>query len=607
MLFQLAVNMALITAKCFSSSQAVYTPLFDPSSAKGGAAVYDSSPANSTRLEGNEKDVFGDAFESNNTYKTAFNVTPDQAYLDQSYYVMAPNAYMSNGDVDWFSFSVLADSLVTINVVLHTGYLTSGYEFNLYYSDIYTDDPNSYCLFSTLTNLCSYKNRTSAFSEPFTLRAGYYFVEIVGGSSGFNYDFVVKAQYMKRDALDISYASSFESAGAAYWESDFFPFHKFDVESGTYREHGLTSERFLPNGVYEPMLTKLKEITGETSFMSTALIVWEPALRRIVYNELKQMINIYSTALSNLQSEMVEIQTAAAAGGVVLNILSKAIPVYSVFFETANAIVSTAASILLRTSAINADELRDEISNLGSVANLLVDMLPDEEDKNDDATEFESFEVIVLPLVWSFSEGNGWQRVSYFFPNATLPANVDKFYKAESYVIPAKPKNAMGRGNFWILDRNAISTLDGFDRALKWEGSYSYNGFALGETLDTPYGKISLLDHDDLITPNQYSCSVSLRGGYDHQVIAFRPLKSGFYSAVCPQYPGLEIDVFNQFPTTPDCTDSIAQLFPKTLSTNRRYDFYALANRIYYVRIHDRKWGSSPNSQVGTGLNIFGK
>lgn len=602
MLLTSVLGVALIAAKCFSSTPAPYTPLFDPTSAKDGVAVYDSSPYNYTRLEGNAKDVFGDAFESNDSYKTAFDVTPDQAYLDQSYYVMAPSAHMRSGDTDWFAFEILADSLVTLTVTIHTGYLMNGYEVNVHYSEIYEEHPSSYILFSALADLYEYDNQTTGFSKSFNLRAGYYFVELVGGTSAFSYDFLVRAQYMKRSPLDINYLSSFENIGAAYWESDFFPFHKFDVGNGTIIDHHTTFDRFQPNGILEPMLPRLAEVTGQNTFMSSALIVWDPEYAKVIKDQITEMITIYQTALTDLQQQYAQIQTATTAGGVILKILSGLNPVFSKFFKTADFIVSCAAKMLLSSSEIKQDTLENEIGKLKSIANLFTDMVPDDEtrDANQNAGKVQ---VMVLPLVWTYNDLNRTQWVTNYVPDTGNPSESEKFYRAKSYVIPAKPKNAMGRGNFWVLERNSVNSFEDFADALKWSGNYKYLGYIMenSPSIETEYGKIGLMNAP--ANEGNYMYSVLVRGGYDHQIVAFRPLTSGTFTANLGIEEGLELDVFTRFPTTPSCSSSISRSYTSPYKF-QTYTFSVTANRTYFVRVHNKGWAGSPNSFKGTGITI---
>ena len=605
MLLTAAVEMALIAVKCFSSAPVTYTPIFDPSSAKDGTAIYDSSPSAYTRLEGAIGDAYGDAFEPNNNFREAVDMTPDEAYLDQSYYIMAPTCHLRDGDVDWFTFTILADSLVTVKTVLHLGYLTNenAYRLNIYYSDIYIDDPNGYVLFSSLTDLYEFSNLTNGFDESFTLRAGYYLVELIGGKASFNYDFFVRAQYMKREPLDITYVSNFENAGAAYWESDFFPFHKFDVKPGTFREHSLNSERFVPNCIYEPMVNKAIEITGSENFMTNALIVWDDELGEIIGSELNAMIDYYKAELMKLNNDIASIKTTTTVGGVLLTILSKGFSVASSFFQTSNAAVSMAANILLTIAETKVQSLKDSTTRLALIANLLTDMVPAAEQRNGDSNIGE-LEVVIIPLMWSSGYLQYKQRVGYHVPEA-IGFNVNDYFRAENYMIPAKPKNALSRGNFWVLERGAVNSIDGFSGALKWHGSgYSYRGYVntAYPTVQTPYGTIGLMDNR-AISDGFYAFSCLIRGGYDHQVIVFLPNKTGTYLARCTQGDELEIDVFHSFPTTISCDASIARP-TKSSFLGQSFQFEAIANRPYFIRIHTKGWGGSINNGIPTALLV---
>ena len=581
------------------------TPFFDPDSVNDSNPLFDPLVSSPTIVVGRpDGGGYADPYELNDSYyhPFPFDLTPDCAFENQSYSVITNGCSLSQYDDDWFSFSILSDSKVTISLFLESDGLEIDYSLELYSVYLWDREPG----LQTIKNhrkLAGVYTGNDDYSDTFYLKAGSYLVHI-GYSDfysnapylpSFNYEVEVDCQYLVRDDLNIYYAKNFLECGAAYWEADYFPFNLYDVYFNGYFDQ-VTAPYSLEH-LYPDEATDLipQRVWGDDpdrpAAPQTLAFIWSNDLKNSFASILESLVSELSAKQSQISSDLATFNVSFTIVNEITANLVSLLPlgnVVELVINTSFELVGELFKGMLENEEMSVSYLLDYFSDLLNLTRVHIN--PDASDE----THGFNGEILVVPTeILGYDHGGDNTGAVSFFRPMPLPGG-DNYFLTDS-VVESFPENAISRGNIWL----ALDDASLFSREnLTVSPSYSYEGRTIQELRS---------GHDFAATDVLKDQPVSIppiAEPYKHYMFKFTAPKTGIYSFdLNGYYESIAVcaDLSYEWPDTTDCSSLAVPHYQHIMGDIKDYPEFTTKNvgtlalnkgRTVYIRFHGPDWES---------------
>lgn len=578
------------------------TPFFDPSSAKDSSPSFDSVSSEPTMVTGRSGPNLTDPYENNDLHfhPFPFDLTPDCAFENKSYRVITDDCSLSSEDNDWFRFSLLSDSKVTISLHLNSGTLADEYLIELYHVYLWDREPGQVQIWNN-QKLAGFYRGTADYADTFYLKAGSYLVHLGYPDDSypierpaFDYRLEICSLYLVRDDLDIFYAKNFLDCGAAYWEGDYFPYNIFDdFYGGSYDQIGTPhlAPHLDPDAATDLIPQRVwGENDNRPHAPQTLLFIWSNELKNSFADVLEALVTELSDNYSQISSKNASIETQFNLVSTAANVVVEVLPINGVIkivIEASFQIIGDLFSTLLDRQEADAAALLDYFSDLLSLARVHINP-----NASSDTQEFNG-EILVIPMeIYGYGDGDDTGVAGFYRPKPSLTG--DNYFYTDS-VIEAFPENAISRGNIWLASDNAsLVSKENFVLSLP----YSYGGLTINE----------LRQGQDDVASDVLEGSVmgvpQIREPYGHYVFKFVAPRTGTFSFEMTGYfesLGVAADLSKEWPSTTDCSTLLVPCYQHIFGEIHDYPEMTSKNigtlvlqkgETIYIRFHGPNWDS---------------
>lgn len=260
-----------------------------------------------TPPQNNYTDTHGDFYESNNSIYSSVSLQPSNYYeLDSLETRLSGSLFKYDyfDDYDYFSFKLLNDSYVYIDINSYNGYFMA--ELELCYETSLTN--SNYISSYSRVDGCPELIDTNTYEIDTVLKAGFYILIIKNTSSQTNYDtvnyeltFTTSICNENRISNTLGNLMTNKQLGYCFWEADYQPikyefFDYFPKEFSYYGgNHGFSSPNFLLDDLYE--------ISNGAPILHKQLFIWNDEVKEVLSDYIDYYINLLTNHYNELLNE----------------------------------------------------------------------------------------------------------------------------------------------------------------------------------------------------------------------------------------------------------------------------------------------------------------